>query len=435
MSLTTSVRRPLASIAAFAVLATSLVVAPLAVSSASAATDAAQSASILSKLNAYRKADGLPSMKTYKNLSLFAQEYAETYSLHKEDEIQALTDYDHLPALNGPTQFAQFRLKGIAQDKVPAAAAAKLKNFSSDDGSFDSLGDWDYAGIGYEVRSGYTYIVAFAATYQNKLQSPVDPVVTGTYAVGKTLTASISGWSPSKPDAEYIWFAGNDSLGEGTTLKLTPATRGKEVRVAVVGTKEGYEPMITLSKRVTVGYGTLNAKTPTVTGSRAVGKELTAVTGNWGSGVTFSYQWLRNGKAISNATGATYTQKSADKGAKVTVKVTGKAVAYKATTKYSATSATTAGSFVAPQPTITGGSDVGDTLTARRGTWSPAPTSYEYRWYLDGVRIAGQAKNTYTIAAADPGHTITVTIVGAKSGYRSAAVTSEPFGIPSVEAN
>jgi BNR/Asp-box repeat. len=64
-------------------------------------------------------------------------------------------------------------------------------------------------------------------------------------------------------------------------------------------------------------------KSPTVSGTRKVGKTVTAKHGTWSPTVSVvNYQWLRNGKAIASATTATYKLKKADKGKKVSVKVT-----------------------------------------------------------------------------------------------------------------
>ncbi|QTV79163.1 hypothetical protein [Microbacterium sp. NIBRBAC000506063] len=53
------------------------------------------------------------------------------------------------------------------------------------------------------------------------------------------------------------------------------------------------------------------AAVPTVSGSHAVGKTLTAKRGTWTSGTTFSYQWYAGGKAISKATSSTLKVTSA----------------------------------------------------------------------------------------------------------------------------
>ncbi|MBK7822101.1 MAG: CAP domain-containing protein [Tessaracoccus sp.] len=80
----------------------------------------------------------------------------------------------------------------------------------------------------------------------------------------------------------------------------------------------------------------LTVAVPKISGTAKVGKKLTAKAGAWGpKPVTLTYQWYRNGKKIAKATTSTYTLKAADKGKKITVKVTGKKKGYATASKTS----------------------------------------------------------------------------------------------------
>ena len=82
--------------------------------------------------------------------------------------------------------------------------------------------------------------------------------------------------------------------------------------------------------------GTKLAAKPTISGATKVGKKLTAKAGSWGpKGVKLTYQWYRAGKTIKKATKSTYTLVKADKGKKITVKVTGKKSGYTTAAKTS----------------------------------------------------------------------------------------------------
>ncbi len=96
----------------------------------------------------------------------------------------------------------------------------------------------------------------------------------------------------------------------------------------------GKAPIIkTLSKPA---LKALKAATPKITGTAKVGKTLTANRGTWTSGTKFKYQWYRSGKAIKNATKATYKIQAADAGKTLKVKVTGSKTGYKTIAKTSA---------------------------------------------------------------------------------------------------
>lgn len=80
-------------------------------------------------------------------------------------------------------------------------------------------------------------------------------------------------------------------------------------------------------------------------------------------------------------------------------------------------------------PTISGTTELGQTLTATTGTWSNSPTSYAYQWYRGGVTIGGATSSTYVLQAADAGTTITVTVT-ATNAAGSASATSAGTAIP-----
>ncbi len=76
-------------------------------------------------------------------------------------------------------------------------------------------------------------------------------------------------------------------------------------------------------------------------------------------------------------------------------------------------------------PTITGTPEVGKKLTAHHGEWDTADLHFSYQWNRDGVAIPGATKSTYTVASADQGGVLTVTVTAAKTGIPSGTATSE----------
>lgn len=88
-------------------------------------------------------------------------------------------------------------------------------------------------------------------------------------------------------------------------------------------------------KTVTV-KGVLTLATPTISGTVAKGKTVTAKVSSYTKGAKLSYQWLRGGKPISGATKVSYKLVSADKGKKVSVTVTATLTDYTTVAKTSA---------------------------------------------------------------------------------------------------
>ena len=82
-------------------------------------------------------------------------------------------------------------------------------------------------------------------------------------------------------------------------------------------------------------------------------------------------------------------------------------------------------------PTISGLAEVGQTLTASPGSWSPAPTGFAYQWRRDGVDIAGANSATYTVEADDEGQAVTVSATALKAGYVSTTTNGASFVTPS----
>lgn len=86
-------------------------------------------------------------------------------------------------------------------------------------------------------------------------------------------------------------------------------------------------------------------------------------------------------------------------------------------------------------PTVSGVAEEGKALSVTPGTWSQSPTSYAYRWQrcaVNGtgcVAILGATSATYSLTAADGGHTIRSTISAQNAAGSSAFVTTGPTAV------
>ena len=152
------------------------------------------------------------------------------------------------------------------------------------------------------------------------------PAISGTVAYGSTLTAKPGAWTPGT-GFTYQWYANGVAIAGATkaTLKLGTAQKAKKISVRVMGKKLGFT---SVAKTSAVTGKVATAGTPKISGKAKIGKKLTAKPGTWTKGTKFSYQWYANGVAIKKATKSTLTLKAAQKGKKITVKVTGKKSGY-----------------------------------------------------------------------------------------------------------
>lgn len=227
-------------------------------------------------------------------------------------------------------------------------------------------------------------------------------------------------------NCQLTWYLGDTVVGRGDRYTPIAADLGKRL---VVKEERCFEDIIqgfylyTAFPAILPGQFTA-APTPTISGTVQVGKALTAAPGTWSPTAILSYQWLRDGVAISGATGSTYTVVAADGAKKLSVRVSAARTGWTTTTRTSVQTAAVVQVFgTAPTPTITGTPNLGTKLTASTGTWSPAPT-LAYQWRRDGVAISGATKSTYTSVLADEGKKVTVTVTATRSGYVATARTS-----------
>ena len=191
---------------------------------------------------------------------------------------------------------------------------------------------------------------------------------------------------------------------------------------------------------------------PTIGGTAQVGESLTASTSDISdadglANASFTYQWLADDADISGATGSSYTLVAADvgKAIKVTVSFTDDAGNEESVTSAAtAAVALTAGSTDSLErsdqevvqensaatgaPTIGGAAQVGESLTASTSDIADADglanASFTYQWLADDADIDGAATSSYTLADAEVGKAIKVTVSFTDDAGNEESVTS-----------
>ena len=174
-----------------------------------------------------------------------------------------------------------------------------------------------------------------------------------------------------------------------------------------------------------------NTTAPSVSGTPAAGTTITCEPGSWSGSVpqTDTFQWLRDGTAITGATGSSYTVALGDIGHVLSCSVTASNLGG------AVTATSTAVKALAPPvpvnvriPVISGHASPGSRLTCSTGTWTNDPASYRYTWQRADRAIPGATARTYSVGIADeatgPADALTCAVVAHNDGGDSRAAVS-----------
>ncbi|MDW5593092.1 glycosyl hydrolase [Conexibacter stalactiti] len=166
------------------------------------------------------------------------------------------------------------------------------------------------------------------------------PVVSGTLKVGETLRATDGIWDVTDLSFAHQWLRDGQPIPGATGLAYTLTSADADHRMAVTVTASGpdYQDARSTSEQTALvapadrqgGGGAPNGPSapnvtmpPTISGTAMVGRTLSTSNGVWTvEGLTFGYQWKRDGKPIAGATKATYRVAIADAGRTLSVDVT-----------------------------------------------------------------------------------------------------------------
>ncbi len=177
---------------------------------------------------------------------------------------------------------------------------------------------------------------------------------------------------------------------------------------------------------------------PTVTGTPATGELLTGSKGVWDPiGVSYAYQWQRDGVNIVGATSSTYRVTTADRAAMLRLRVTatnpfGSAVSY----AFGVGPVALRPPVNTGAPAVAGTAASGSVLSASVGAWSPAGTSYGYQWQRDYgagfVDAPGATAAYYRLTVADKDALLRVRVTARNADGTTAADSAAvgPVAVP-----
>jgi len=249
--------------------------------------------------------------------------------------------------------------------------------------------------------------------------SPIS--ITGTSNVGQTLTGHYF-YSDIDSDSEgasaFQWYRNEATINGATsdTYVLTSADSGTTIKFGVTPKAQaGSTPGGEVKNDGTLINSFPVASNVNIIGTPNVGQLLT---GNY----TYSdadgdlqdvptFQWYRDGVAIDQATGNTYTLVQADSGSTIKFGVIPKAITGSSPGNESQSDSLLIlnSAPIASNVNITGTPNVGQLLT---GTYDYSDVDGDtqgistFKWYRDGVAIDQATGDTYTLVQADSGATI-----------------------------
>lgn len=176
------------------------------------------------------------------------------------------------------------------------------------------------------TKAGYATVVKPSATSAKVFTAAPVPSISGTRAVGRTLTLVKGSWM-SGATTNYRWYANGAPISGASrsTYTLTSGTAGKQISVNVAGRRTGYATVTRSSSRTAkiqrIGSATLG-------GSSVATHRLSARPGTWVSGTRFTYAWYLGSTRISGATSSSIYVKPSWAGKRLSARVTGRLSGY-----------------------------------------------------------------------------------------------------------
>lgn len=266
--------------------------------------------------------------------------------------------------------------------------------------------------------------------------SPVNrsaPQIEGVARAGETLTCLPGSWVGAPPLTYAFQWSRNSRSIAGATLDtrvLSAEDEGHSIACEVRATNAAGSALA-VSEAVAVPSIPVGLSAPSVSGDLKVGEQLTCEQGTWSGTepIYYTFQWRRNGGAISGEVAHTYTVVSADEAHELSCQVSAHNAAGFAVADSNAVAVPVLPANTA-LPVVSGTRAAGQTLTCTGGSWTGTlPIALTFTWMRDGDPVASSADGQYSVEAADEGQEL-VCRVTAENAAGISIVSSAPIEIP-----
>jgi Subtilase family len=259
----------------------------------------------------------------------------------------------------------------------------------------------------------------------------------GTARDGQTLTATATTGGSAPVTKSYVWARSTDGNtwtaitgASSSSYTLGSADVGGTVKVTVSASNSLGSGSASATSGTVLAAAPAATGTPMISGTVREGHALNVSNGSFSgtAPLSYGYQWRRNAIDISGASGASYTLISTDIGATISVLVTASNSAGSDSASASGGTVEQAAPLNTQAPSLSGTSQVDQTLSVSTGTWSGDPANYSYLWYRSvaggtWTPISGATGATYTLSGADETKTVKAAVT-ASNGSDSARADS-----------
>lgn len=252
--------------------------------------------------------------------------------------------------------------------------------------------------------------------------------VTGDAIYGHILTANAA--FEAGASRMYVWRRDGVDIYTSPSGSYTVqlADIGHQLTVSAYGYRDYYASnVLTSNVMVPVPESFMSTPPPTISSPVIAGSTVYAGAGYSPTVSSWTFHWLVDGVEIPGQSAASLVVPYTATGKQLSLRVDG------ARTGFTTVTTTSASALVKPAanppqipgaaPAVTGDPVVGNTLAAS-ASWSPNPDSVSYQWLRDGTPIAGAVGATYSLAAGDAGHQISVVVTAVLNGYATTTRTS-----------
>ena len=272
------------------------------------------------------------------------------------------------------------------------------------------------------------------------------PSISGTGRVGQTLTAAPGAWSGS-PTFTYQWLRCAATGGgcaaitsaTGQTYLLAAPDAGHTIEVVVTGTNSSGSNSASSPPTGIIQQLPANTTAPSISGTAAVGRTLTASNGSWTGypAPTLSDQWMRCNTAgescvFTGATASSYKVSGADVGHALRVYVRGSNSAGSALARSGATAVVAPGTSAAAGGVGAGRAHLRVGVQAGSGTAAvrqvtitlPSGLAFAGRHLASAVKVTGPGGQHVKYTVALRAGTLVVTLRSAQSGLTITVATA-----------